>query len=245
MRAKNMQVLTNNIKARHTGVTIYGIGDAAHQKQSSDHNEDDSGLRTPQTDTDNIPEHRAIDVMVGTGFTKADADQLCYDLTHNEANKSRLTLVIWNGYEYSKRNGWKKVKRTSDFHYDHLHASGDANDDDNEAGWILGGTPGSPSVDEELDVDGDLGPKTIRKWQKVMGTTVDGRIDDTDSELIKAVQRRLNDTIGAGLKVDGDWGKRTTRALQQYLGTPVTGAFSSSNSTLIKALQRRLNENRF
>lgn len=246
MRAKNMQVLTNNIKARHTGVTIYGIGDAAHQKTSSDHNEDDTaGVRTPQTDADNVKEHRAIDVMLGSGFSKADAEQLCFDLTHNEANKPRLTLVIWNGFEYSKKNGWKKVARTSDFHYDHLHASGDAQDDDNEDGWVLGGTPGVPSTDDALDVDGDLGPKTITKWQKVMGTKADGRIDEDDSALIKAVQKRLNDVTGAGLVVDGDWGKRTTRALQHYLGTPVTGAFSGQNSTLIKALQRRLNENRF
>jgi hypothetical protein len=246
MRAKQMQVLTNNVQARHPGVTIYGIGDKAHQQESSDHNEDDTaGVRTPQTDADSTKEHRAIDIMLGNAFSRADGNQLVVDLTQNEANKTRLSLVIFDGFEYSKRTGFKKVARTSDKHPDHVHVSGDAEDDDNEAGWILGGAPGVPSVDEALDVDGDLGPKTVRKWQKVMGTTVDGRIDDDNSQLMRKVQEKLKATVDHTLVVDGDWGKRTTRALQQYLGSPVTGAFSSSNSSLIKALQRRLNENRF
>jgi hypothetical protein len=39
------------------------IGDAAHQKEPSDHNPDDTpGVATPYTDADNIPEVHAIDV---------------------------------------------------------------------------------------------------------------------------------------------------------------------------------------
>ena len=244
MRAKNMQVLTENVKARHPGVVIYGIGDDAHKKQSSDHNEDDTpGVRTPQTDSDNVPEHRAIDVMLGPNFTKADGAQLVNDLVQH--NSSRVTLVIFDGYEYSKKNGWRKVKRTSDFHYDHVHASGDANDDDNEAGWILGGAPGTPTADETLALDGDLGPKTISKLQKVLGTTVDGVISKPKSQVVKAMQVRLKNTVDHNLVLDGEWGPRTTRALQRYLGTPVDGVISKPRSQVILALQRRLNENRF
>lgn len=93
-----------------------------------------------------------------------------------------------------------------------------------------------------LVVDGILGPKTISKWQKVMGTTVDGKIDDHDSELIRAVQTKLRATVDHRLVVDGDPGPKTKGRLQSYLGVPVNQQLDVNT---IKALQRRLNENRF
>jgi hypothetical protein len=101
-----------------------------------------------------------------------------------------------------------------------------------------------------LVVDGELGPKTIRRWQQVMGTTTDGKISDP-SELVRAVQRHLNRKIAAKLLVDGRGiaqdGKKykTVAALQRYLRTEVDGIMSKPKSEVVKALQRRLNENRF
>jgi hypothetical protein len=104
-----------------------------------------------------------------------------------------------------------------------------------------------------LTVDGKLGPATIRRWQKVMGTEVDGEIS-RPSELVRAVQRRLN-TKGARLVVDGkgiqsnnggDYGPtNTVKALQRYLGTHVDGVLSHPTSSAVKALQIRLNAGRF
>ena len=66
MRSLNMQALTRNLQARYPGITVYGIGDAAHQAEASDHNEDDTpGVRTEQVDGDDVPEHRAIDASSG------------------------------------------------------------------------------------------------------------------------------------------------------------------------------------
>jgi hypothetical protein len=253
MRAKNMQKLTDQVKAARPGVVVYGIGDAAHQKQSSDHNEDDTpGVRTPQTDADNVKEHRAVDVMLGSNFSRNDGNLLVQSLVTDPTNRGRVSLVIFDGFEYSARTNFRKVARTSDKHPDHVHVSGAASDDDNDAPWNLdfdASVP--PQAEQPLDVDGELGPKTVTKWQKVMGTTVDGKIDADDSQLVRAVQEKLKATVNHRLVVDGQGiyqnGKfyKTVAALQQYLGSPVDGRLSVPKSQAVKALQRRLNENRF
>ena len=101
-----------------------------------------------------------------------------------------------------------------------------------------------------LAVDGGLGPATISRWQRVMGTPVDGAIS-TPSQLVSAVQQRLNARISAGLTVDGlgiaQDGRvyKTVGALQRYLGTYSDGILSLPSSACVKALQVRLNQNRF
>lgn len=103
---------------------------------------------------------------------------------------------------------------------------------------------------EKLAVDGELGPKTIKRWQQVMGTPADGKISNP-SALVKAVQRHLNRKINARLTVDGRGitqdGRRyhTVHALQRYLRTPVDGVMSKPKSEVVKAIQRRLNLGRF
>jgi hypothetical protein len=112
----------------------------------------------------------------------------------------------------------------------------------------LRGTQAGPPV-AQLKVDGELGPATIKRWQQVMGTGVDGVISHP-SELVKAVQKRLK-VVDASLAVDGEGiaqnGKPTNTigALQRYLKAPVDRKISTPTSETIKALQRRLNENRF
>jgi D-alanyl-D-alanine carboxypeptidase len=113
----------------------------------------------------------------------------------------------------------------------------------------LRGTQAAPAV-AQLVVDGDLGEHTIKRWQQVMHTGVDGVISKP-SDLVKAVQRRLKDTVDRTLEVDG-YGiaqdskrTRTIGALQRYLKVPVDEFISKDRSQTIMALQRRLNENRF
>lgn len=124
--------------------------------------------------------------------------------------------------------------------------------------WVRAGMPGAaptptppPSSPPALAVDGRMGPLTIRRWQKIMGTPADGIIS-RDSALVRAVQRHLNAAgarprlvvDGAGIRQDG---RRyaTVRALQSYLGTPADGILSVPVSPAVKALQRRLNTGRF
>lgn len=106
-----------------------------------------------------------------------------------------------------------------------------------------------PPTPGGLAVDGQLGPNTIRTWQRIMGTPQDGVITQPPghSDLTAAVQRHLNVHINAGLVVDGQGieqggpASHTTRALQRYLGTPQDGVISSPVSDVVKALQGRLN----
>lgn len=110
--------------------------------------------------------------------------------------------------------------------------------------------PADPGQPDQLVVDGRLGPRTITRWQQVMGTTADGVIDNP-SDLTRAVQRHLNKVINAGLVVDGvgirQDGRvyKTARALQRYVGTEQDGRLSVPDSECIKAVQRRLNKGRF
>jgi hypothetical protein len=112
-------------------------------------------------------------------------------------------------------------------------------------------SPSTPSPGPApLVVDGQLGPQTIRRWQLIMLTPVDGVIS-TPSELVRAVQSYLNSKMNAGLVVDGigiyqdGHVYKTVLALQQYLGTTQDGCMSSPVSSVVKALQQRLNTGRF
>ena len=110
--------------------------------------------------------------------------------------------------------------------------------------------PHPTPVPGQLVVDGGMGSATISRWQRVMGTPVDGIISQPRSSLVIAVQQRLN-TEGAGLNMDGAGivqdNRRylTVAALQRHLGTPIDGVLSTPSSQAIKALQIRLNQNRF
>lgn len=112
--------------------------------------------------------------------------------------------------------------------------------------YVASSTPTSLT---KLTVDGVLGPATIKRWQQVNGTTVDGVIS-TPSELVKSVQRFLN-KHGANLTVDGygiqpntsrSYGPtNTVKALQRYYGVSADGVLSYPSSACVKALQRALN----
>lgn len=248
MRAPNMQSLTDDIKRLHPGVTIYGVGNDDHKTRVSDHNEDDTpGVRAEQSDADNIPEHRAIDVMLGEHFSKDQATDLVNRLMNDPAAKARLRYVIWYGRIWAAKNGWgSDVYGGSDKHTGHVHISGLASDDANDAPWpTVFKSAHNDNVPVRLAVDGQLGPKTISRWQQIMGTEVDGVISTPDSQLIRAVQRKLKATVNHNLDIDGDMGFKTIVALQKYLGSPADGHISTPRSQVVLALQRRLNEGRF
>lgn len=126
------------------------------------------------------------------------------------------------------------------------------------------GVPTGPAASKvpsgALAVDGLAGPATIRKWQQVMGTIVDGKISGQEvpnnrtwgrpnlitscvgyeknghSTLIKAVQKVV------GVKVDGFLGPDTIKGIQRHLGVAADGWFGPNT---VKALQARLNTGKF
>lgn len=187
---------------------------------------------------------RALDWMVRT---KEAGD---FVRNYLWANRKRLRLrhVIWRQHITSTVTQPGTVRKMEDRgnptanHFDHVHS------------WQFDGAyqpPGKAPAAQKLAVDGKLGPKTIRRWQQVMKTQVDGKISEKSS-LVRKVQERLKATVDHRLVVDGDGNsldtgvrRKTIEALQRYLGTPVDGIISEPKSQVIMALQRRLNENRF
>lgn len=122
-----------------------------------------------------------------------------------------------------------------------------------------------PSSDGKLAVDGSCGPATIRKWQQVMGTTVDGVISGqlvpdqrtywrpnlvdscvtyggTGSELITAVQNQLKAEGRYSGSIDGLLGPQTIKAIQAHYGLEQDASFGPAT---VSALQTALNSNRF
>ena len=84
--------------------------------------------------------------------------------------------------------------------------------------------PTAPDGQDLLDVDGEWGSRTVARFQQVMGTPIDGVLDDDGSTCIEAFQRYLNTVVGehdqtnlngsAPLAVDGIDGENTWRVFQ-------------------------------
>lgn len=84
--------------------------------------------------------------------------------------------------------------------------------------------PTAPDGQDLLDVDGEWGSRTVARFQQVMGTPIDGVLDDDGSTCIEAFQRFLNGAVGdhdqqnlngsAPLAVDGVDGENTWRVFQ-------------------------------
>lgn len=127
-----MTRLTAAVRARWPGVVVYGVGDDPHRRRISDHNEDDTaGSRPAQTDPDNVPEHRAIDVMLGAHFTRADG----YALVEALVRDPRIWYLVFDHHEWSRDYGWRKLAHAGDPHTDHVHVSGLASQDESTAEW--------------------------------------------------------------------------------------------------------------
>jgi hypothetical protein len=247
------------------GYTIYTIGDDSHLTAylPEDH--------TPFSATGwpyVSPKGRvcALDIMPKAGLP--DLVTLAHALiTAKDAGDSRAAFIKYMNWTDSNgqvlHTSWEPSKQTrssSDSGHIHVSIRTDYVDSDCAAGWNplegssvivpISSGPTTPIPNPSLDVDGRLGPLTVRRWQQVMGTPVDGIIS-TPSMLVKAVQRHLNAAIGAGLVIDGigirQDGKfyHTVKALQAYLGTPQDGVMSVPVSSVVKAVQTRLNEGRF
>jgi hypothetical protein len=116
------------------GMTIYWIGDPAHQTGVSGHNPDDTpGVQAELTDADNDPEVRSLDFMIGPQFTSADGQRLVTALTTG-VDKYRVFYVIFQSKIYS-RTGFSAQPYSGANHNDHVHVSGYVTDDANGADW--------------------------------------------------------------------------------------------------------------
>lgn len=200
-------------------------------------------------DPDHVYNHTKSEPVIDFMIHNEAAGDFVRNLIWERRARLGLKHVIWEQHITSTVVQPGKRRRMADRgsptanHYDHVHSH-----------WFGGGyvpppvavssTDGSTTVeaDKFLDVDGELGPKTIAKWQTIVGTTADGVISEPKSELVYWLQRYLRERVDPNLQVDGELGPKTIRALQKYLGAPTTGVM---DHVTVVALQRRLNEQRF
>src|SRR5512142_2858041 len=164
------------------------IGDTAHQASASSHNPDLTG-NPEYRDGDSRDEVRALDLTStlndSRGVTMEQVVQLW-------VTKARAGALPWLRYIIYNRRIWHKrdnfTTRTytgSDPHTGHAHINSDFTqyaDTVTGTNWRLselgGGNGGStpPPAPSGLAVDGQLGPKTITRWQQIMGPPGDGLI---------------------------------------------------------------------
>lgn len=207
-RARNVQKLGDEVKAKHPGVVVYGVGDEAHKTRPSAHNEDDTrGSKPNQEDSDTKPEHRAIDVMVGKAFTKADGDALVGHLL--KYHKGRLNGIIWYGKQWWRSTGFKEQPRTTDQHKDHVHIEGVASDDDNAASWFSGGSGGGigVAINAMFCAKGDQG-EVVQFWQVALKQAgyytgaEDGDYGDLTAKAVGLARKAVNSSVTDGLVID-------------------------------------------
>ena len=236
MRARNMQALTDAAQRRHPGVVIYGIGDAAHRLHASGHNEDDTpGSLAELSDSDSNPEHRAIDLMLGSAFSKADAEAFVAALLADPAARARLYYIIWNGHIWSRSSGWvRKVYTGSDQHTDHVHVSGWAADDENAAGW-----PAVEGEDEMTYTDAQMrafawqyigggipaGMSALGVFNKTYEQTRDTLAATVAVRAELAAVRTVLDTLAATIKAGG--GSVDTLAISTKIDQAVNAAVAA------------------
>lgn len=210
-------------------------------------------------DASNTEHHSglALDFMINN---HADG-QAIRDYVWSNRARLRLRHVIWEQHITSTVVQPGVVRLMADRgdttanHMDHVHVllfAGDYRAPGSGSTDTSSPAPNpTPSTNDGLVIDGNLGPKTVAKWQAVMGTPVDGKIDPGYSQLVAAVQRVLQSTVNHRLAVDGQGiyqnnkPYHTVAALQSYLRSPVDGILSDPVSQCVMALQRRLNEGRF
>lgn len=208
MRAKNMQALTEAIQICYPGVVIYGIGDEKHKQEVSGHNEDDTpGVKAELSDSDNVKEHRAIDVMHGSAFTDAQATALVARIVADSDSLKRLYYIIHDHKIWSRSNGWNVEPYSgSDPHTNHVHFSGWAADDENYSGWAAVYTTSStPPVTPSGTVvkKGDTG-ETVRQIQRFF------------LSVFPAYRNSVNVSRGTPMVVDGVFGNQTVAWVEEF-----------------------------
>lgn len=213
MRSKAMQKLTDEIKARYPGVVIYGVGDDAHKLRYSDHNEDDTaGSKAAQSDPDNIPEHRAIDVMHGPAFTVSQASALIQEIIAVPVNRQRLYYINHLDDQWS-RTSFSKHDNSDDPHPDHIHFSGWAPEDDNVANWLNGGGIDVLKATRGMGQNGAPPHDNVMYLQRLMYCMVEGDPRLAEHPLVVDGNYGGNTafwvsvllTGGEGNEVNGDW----------------------------------------
>jgi len=123
---KNLGNQINRVFINRDGTSDGAIGDYAHQQGKSGHNPDDTSHHNAEwdSDSDNIPEVRAIDVDSNLG-DEVSAQALVDHIRKLPNVGTVLRYIIYNRKIYSASNGWNPQPYTGPSpHTEHIHFSG-------------------------------------------------------------------------------------------------------------------------
>lgn len=115
------------------------VGNEEHQAHTSGHNPDDTaGSRAEYTDTDDVPEVRAIDVDADLRHPTVDMSAAVARILATPADRRRLRYVIWQRRIASASSGWVWRPYDGDNpHTAHAHFSGNPDTDDDGQPWSV------------------------------------------------------------------------------------------------------------
>src|SRR5690606_29434343 len=166
--AKSLQVLSDEIRAKHPGTTIWTIGDQSHAAGASDHNPNSAGVVC------------AIDVKGNAGLNLKSFAEFLKGCNHPAIKYVIHDRKIWSKSRSSE--GWRHYGGSNP-HRDHLHVSVGTGPDgkstgpyDNTSSWGFSGTGSGPGGSTGsattiggimLPREGDKGPD-VEFWQRML-----------------------------------------------------------------------------
>jgi hypothetical protein len=209
--SKNAQALKDSVQAKYQGTqVIYTVGDLDHQGSTSDHNpDDDPRYNTDQKDADSKQEVRAVDIMVNSSFSSAQAAALVQLLLKNCRN--RTYYIIYNRKMYHSKRGFVAENYSGkDPHTNHIHVSTLAAQDENSTPWNLSViSTGGTVTDSPL-------------------------VQDMAYRIDAALMRGLTKTIGGPSKGQDVWIVNQLNAMQKTLAA-LTAALAAAVNDADKA----------
>lgn len=167
---RGLAVLDRQMRDKYPGITIYGIGDPAHQARHSDHNPEADGSVD------------ASDYMLGKSFTHAQAEWFFNWMI--AVKDPRVSYIIWNR-KIVYGGDWRVQKYTlSNPHTDHVHLSVNDKHENDTREWKMAEQMRTLDIDLEglrlptlrYGDDDNLvgGYNQVWRVQKIVGVPADG-----------------------------------------------------------------------
>lgn len=204
---KGLAILVEQIKTLYPGITVGTIGDKNHQNTTSDHNPDPDGSVD------------AADFMLGTAFTKNNAQALVDSLVQNR--DERIAYIIWNKRICSSTVSpwtWRPYSGSNP-HTDHVHISVNDSHHSNLSRW---------NIELKKHIYQDLSTHSI--------ATLTYGDDDRDYAgwwMVTRLQKML------GVKADGIYGPITASAVRKAIGRGDGHSVGKSEWEQIYGLSRK------
>lgn len=228
------------------------IGDTAHQAEVSGHNPDDTaGVRAEYSDSDSIPEVRAVDVDADLRQPGLSMALVIQRILSTPADLARLRYIIFCPPTgplgtsvptiWSRNSGWKPVRYTgSNRHDKHAHFSGDPNTDTDARTWSVAQMGAAMS---EYTDSGEFAIDAKVSWEL---TCLLGNLDSvTWKDPTTKTNRTTNNNLkaylvaqfGALLKANAELVQRVAELEGKIGGTTGTLTVSGGSITVVGAGQ--------